>query len=123
MTEEINSNGLAWFVAGVAVGALVGVLYAPKSGKETRTGIANGAREGSEYLRNRARGAMDEMGNIVGKAKENIYDYVSTGREAVGQGRERLGEYVDRGVSKINEQKDRVAAAVDAGKEAYNSTS
>ena len=53
MAEESKSYGLAWFLAGLGVGALVGILYAPKSGKETREVIANGAREGTEYLRAR----------------------------------------------------------------------
>jgi len=123
MTEEGNRYGLAWFVAGISVGALVGILYAPRSGRETREGIANGAREGSDYLRNRAQNAVDEMGNLVSKTKERIHDYAETGREAVGQGRERLEEFVDRGKSKITEQKDRVVAAVDAGRQAYNASS
>jgi gas vesicle protein len=36
MADENKSNGLAWFLAGLGVGALVGILYAPKSGRETR---------------------------------------------------------------------------------------
>ncbi|MEI9967479.1 MAG: YtxH domain-containing protein [Terracidiphilus sp.] len=42
MAEENKSYGLAWFLAGLGVGALVGILYAPKSGKETREDIASG---------------------------------------------------------------------------------
>src|ERR1039458_7294583 len=34
MAEDNKSYGLAWFLAGLGVGALVGILYAPKSGKE-----------------------------------------------------------------------------------------
>ena len=30
MAEENKSYGLAWFLAGLGVGALVGILYAPK---------------------------------------------------------------------------------------------
>jgi len=36
MAEDSKSYGLAWFLAGLGVGALVGILYAPKSGRETR---------------------------------------------------------------------------------------
>ncbi len=43
MAEENKSYGLAWFLAGLGVGALVGILYAPKSGKETREDIATGS--------------------------------------------------------------------------------
>jgi len=47
MAEENKSNGLAWFLAGLGVGALVGILYAPKSGRETREDLIAGAREGT----------------------------------------------------------------------------
>ena len=37
MSDNDNGvSGLGWFLAGLSVGALVGVLYAPKAGKETR---------------------------------------------------------------------------------------
>ena len=48
MAEDNKINGLAWFVAGLGVGALVGILYAPKAGRETREDLINGAREGTE---------------------------------------------------------------------------
>ncbi len=57
MAEDSKINGFAWFLAGLGVGALAGILYAPKSGRETRDELANSAREGTEYLRNRSRDA------------------------------------------------------------------
>jgi gas vesicle protein len=38
MAEENNRQGLVWLLAGIGIGALVGILYAPKSGHETRGG-------------------------------------------------------------------------------------
>ncbi len=55
MAEDNRISGFAWFFAGLGVGALVGILYAPKSGRETRDDLANSAREGTEYLRNRSK--------------------------------------------------------------------
>ena len=34
MAEDNKAYGLAWFLAGLGVGALVGILYAPKSGRD-----------------------------------------------------------------------------------------
>ena len=70
MADEGKSYGLAWFLAGLGVGALVGILYAPKSGKETREDIANGAREGTEYLKARTREAAENVSAFVDKGKE-----------------------------------------------------
>ena len=69
MAEDNKINGLAWFVAGLGVGALVGILYAPKSGRETREDLIKGAKEGTEYLRARTREAAEQMGDLVEKGK------------------------------------------------------
>ena len=104
MVEESKSYGLAWFLAGLGVGALVGILYAPKSGRETRDDLANGAREGTEYL------------------KAQVSEYVERGKEAVDRGRAQWEEFVERGKSLVTEQTGRVTSAMDAGRQAYRST-
>ena len=69
MSEDTGRGqgvGVAWFLAGLGVGALVGILYAPKSGRETREDLAQRGREGSEYLRNRTRQAAVKLWIGVG---------------------------------------------------------
>lgn len=122
MAEESKSYGLGWFLAGLGVGALVGILYAPKSGRETRDDLANSAREGTEYMRARTKQAADEVSALVDKSKEQINDYVDRGREAVDRGRAQWEEFVERGKNAVNEQTGRVTAAIDAGREAYKSS-
>src|SRR5579862_6723227 len=63
--ETQSSSGFSWFIAGLGIGALIGVLYAPKAGKETREDLAQSAREGTEYLRNRSREATEQINQIV----------------------------------------------------------
>lgn len=46
--NECGTGGFGWFLAGLGIGALVGVLYAPKSGKETRDDLVAGALEARE---------------------------------------------------------------------------
>ncbi len=123
MAEDNKINGLAWFFAGLGVGALVGILYAPKSGRETRDDIASGAREGAEYLRNRGKQVADQVGTLVDKGKEQVGQYVDRGREAVDRGRAQWEDFVERGKSLVGDQTSRVAAAVDAGREAYKAGS
>lgn len=122
MAEDNKIQGLAWFIAGLGVGALVGILYAPKSGRETREDLAQGAREGTEYLRTRTRQAVEEVGALVDKSKEQMNDYVGRGREAVDRGRAQWEEFVERGKSLVTDQGSRVAAAVEAGRDAYRTT-
>ncbi len=121
MAEENKSYGLAWFLAGLGVGALVGILYAPKSGKETREELAAGAREGAEYLRVRTREAAENVGALVDRSKEQVGEYVDRGREVVDRGRAQWEEFVERGKNLVADQTSRVSAAVDAGRQAYKS--
>ena len=123
MADEKNGGGpgVAWFLAGISIGALVGVLYAPKSGRETRDDLACGARGGSEYLRNKSKDAAKQVGAFVDKGKGQVNDYVDRGRDVVDKGRAQWADFVERGKSLVNDQTSRVGAAVDAGREAYKS--
>ncbi|MGH9607797.1 MAG: YtxH domain-containing protein [Terracidiphilus sp.] len=122
MAEETKTFGMAWFLAGLGVGALVGVLYAPKSGRETREDLVSSAKDGTEFLRVKSRQAADEMSALVDKSKEQVSDYVERGREAVDRGRAQWEEFVERGKGFVSDQGGRVTAAVDAGRQAYRST-
>ncbi len=122
MAEDKKIQGLGWFLAGLGVGALVGILYAPKSGREMREELVSGAQDGTEYLRNRTRQAAEEVSALVNKSKEQMGEYVERGREAVDRGRAQWEEFVERGKNVVTEQSKRVSAAVDAGRQAYKTT-
>lgn len=94
MSDRDNGSSFMWFLAGLGFGALMGVLYAPRSGRETREAILNSAQEGKEYIKNRSRDA-----------------------------RETVGEWVDRSKDVINRQKDQFSSAIDAGRQAYREAS
>ena len=85
-----DSGSIGWFLAGLGLGALVGVLYAPKSGKETRDTILQSATEGREYLTNR-------------------------GQEFKGQ----VDQWVKKGKETVNRSRDQITSAVEAGRQAY----
>jgi gas vesicle protein len=89
----MERDGLANFVLGVGVGVVVGLLFAPKTGEETRELLKNKADEGKDYLMRR-------------------------GSEL----RETAGEVIERGRDVVGRQKDTLAEAVAAGKQAYRET-
>ncbi len=88
--SEHDGSSFLWFLAGVGLGGLIGVLYAPRSGSETREELRARAEQGSEYVRNRAREA-----------------------------REQAAGWVDKGRDVVNQQKDQFRAAYEAGRQAY----
>lgn len=89
MSEQVGSK-ISFFLVGLGIGALVGILFAPKSGEETREFLAQKADEGREYAQRKAR----EL-------------------------RERAEDLVERSKQSASRQKESLTAAVDAGREAY----
>jgi gas vesicle protein len=88
--EIMDKNGLSSFLLGLGVGVAVGMLFAPKSGEETRELIKNKAGESGEFLKQRGAELKD----------------TATG-------------WVDKGKDALNRQKDTLNEAMDAGKQAY----
>lgn len=87
--SERNGHGFLWFLTGLGIGAVVGLLYAPQSGSETREVLMAKAEEGSEYLKKRAREAKaqaetwaDRGREIYNAQKEQIRSAVESGRQA-----------------------------------------
>jgi len=80
----------SYFFLGLGLGVAVGILFAPKSGQETRELLRTKADEGKDYLKRRG----EEL-------------------------REQASELVERGKTVAARKKEELAAAVDAGKQAY----
>ena len=57
--SDRDGNNFVWFLAGLGVGALVGVLYAPRPGSEMREALRAKADDSREFMRNRAREARE----------------------------------------------------------------
>jgi len=85
----MDKNGLSSFLLGLGVGVGIGMLFAPKSGSETREIIKNKAGEGSDYLKQRgtelkqsASEWVDKGKEALGRQKENLSDAMEAGRQA-----------------------------------------
>ncbi len=122
MADDNGSNGLGWFLAGLGIGALVGVLYAPKSGTETRADIVSGALDAKEKAAALAQQGVEKANTYVDQSKQVAADYVDKGKEYYERGRSQWTEYVEKGKSLVQNQQDAVEAAVEAGKQAYVAT-
>jgi gas vesicle protein len=85
-----DDNKFSFFFLGLGLGVAVGLLFAPKSGNETRELIRSKADEGKEYLKRRGE-------DLRGSATDAF----------------------ERGKSAVSRQRDNLSAAVEAGKQAY----
>ena len=70
MEEQDNTSGMLWFVAGVAIGSTIALLYAPHSGKHTRHKIVSKARYGRERLESQGREMMDKGRELYDRGRE-----------------------------------------------------
>ena len=82
----MDKNGLSSFLLGLGVGVGIGILFAPKSGQETRDLIKNKAGEGTDYLKQRG-----------ADLKQTASEWVDKGKEALGRQRENLADAVEAG--------------------------
>ncbi len=85
-----DDSKLSYFFLGLGLGVAVGVLFAPKSGTETREFIKSKANEGVGYVKRRS---------------DDLKDTAT--------------ETIDRGKETLRRHKDNLSAAVEAGKQAY----
>ena len=92
MENNQPGSNFLYFLTGISVGALIGILFAPQSGRETREFITSRAEEGRGYVK---------------KKSQDI--------------RGRANEYVNQGNDIIQDQKEHLSAAIDAGKQTYKS--
>ncbi len=84
-----DDNKLSYFFLGLGLGVAVGVLFAPKSGAETRSLLKSKAEEGADYVKRRgvefretATDALDKGKQAVSRHKENLSAAVEAGKAA-----------------------------------------
>ncbi|HSS19836.1 MAG TPA: YtxH domain-containing protein [Pyrinomonadaceae bacterium] len=117
------SNKLTYLLIGGGIGAVIALLFAPKSGQELRGDIADATRKGID----RSREAAQQFGERAG-------EYYEAGRERAGelysqaaakasdvysQATDRVSEVAQTARDTATRKASTVAAAIDAGKKAY----
>ena len=115
MSDNDGGAGLVWFLAGLGIGAIAGVLYAPRPGNETRDLVAERVGQGRDYVAQQSRQAADQASQFGRQVADQASQITDRGREVVRQKTDQIS-------SVVKQQKDQISAAVDAGKQAYRDT-
>jgi gas vesicle protein len=72
---------VAYFLAGLGIGAIVALLFAPRSGEETREIISRKADEGREYVATKKRELRRKAEDAVTEARRKLEDLQDKGKE------------------------------------------
>ena len=96
-----DRSGFGYFLLGLGIGVAAGILWAPRSGEETRALLADKAGESADYLKGRAQDGTEYVRQRGDEVKQSAAELYDKGRHHVARQRETLN------------------AAVEAGKQAY----
>jgi len=100
MADERGASGatvILAFLSGAALGAVVALLLAPQSGRESR-----------EQLRRYARRAENHLRDLAGRAGEAFEEAVEEGKDYVEKRKSVLREAFDAGREAMKHERDRV---------------
>ena len=106
------STKLTYLIIGGGIGAVIALLFAPKSGKELREDIADASRKG-----------LEKGKEAASQLQERAGEYYETGREKANElyqtAQDKAAEYSDKAKAAAARTANPFSAAIEAGKEAY----
>lgn len=133
MASDDNGVGkglLIGFLTGAAVGSIIALLFAPKSGKELRQDIKVKSQDFMDdaelYLAN-AKDKASQLINegkkksekLVADAKEKVDALIGEAEKILTDAKDKTNVYVHSGKDKIEKEGERLKSAIKAGMDAY----
>ncbi|HEV8140669.1 MAG TPA: YtxH domain-containing protein [Pyrinomonadaceae bacterium] len=117
------STKLTYFLVGAGIGAVLALLFAPKSGEELRSDIADATRKGIDRSKEAAQQIGAKAGELYDTARETAGEYYEATRERATDlydtASAKAGEVVSKTKGAVSSQAGSISAAVEAGKKAY----
>jgi len=101
-------SGIGYFAAGAGVGAVLGLLFAPRAGKHTRARLRNTANETLHRVEEVGANVREYMSELVDEVSETIASGVGTCKQTAGGSTERVKETSDQVREKIDGGRDHV---------------
>ena len=117
--ETSATTKLTYLLIGGGIGAILALLFAPKSGVELRGDIADATRKGLEKGRETAAQLQEKAGEYYEVTREKAGEYYAAAQEKVGEIKEKAGEIAEKAKSAATSTANPFTAAIEAGKEAY----
>lgn len=117
--SERSGDFIKGLVIGGLIGAALGILYAPKSGKETREDIAQKAEELVDKAKEEYEKAVEKSKMAYESAIKRLKALEISAKEKVEEVEGKVSEFAKQSAETIQDSKIKIKKAIDAGVEAY----
>jgi len=99
---------LSLFITGAAAGAILALLYAPKSGAQTRRDVRRLTRKTANRLGELQEDVRDQVGGWLEDVNERVRDGIKTGKEIGTQTCEQVIDAFDAAKKAVQDGKSRI---------------
>ena len=116
---EQKPAGVGSFILGLAVGAGLALLFAPRSGAETRRDLQRRAREVGDQAQDLVSELTESVGNTIGQAKDAVESRIDATRDALELKRRQVSNAVDAGRAAAQQARVELEQRIAETKAAY----
>jgi len=110
--DSSAATKLSYLVIGGGIGAVLALLFAPKSGVELRGDIADATKKGIEKGKEAAAQIQEKAGDYYEVSRDKV-------GELYGSATDKAGDIAEKAKSAAARTANPFSAAIDAGKDAY----
>ena len=117
------SNQIEGFIKGIilggAIGAVIGILFAPQSGRKTRADISGKAEDLLAKAKEEYEATLDKSNKAYESAVKQLKHLEASTKEKVGEMEEKVGELTELGKEALHDTKSHLTKAVHAAVHAF----
>lgn len=117
--ETSATTKLSYLLIGGGIGAILALLFAPKSGQELRGDIADATRKGIEKGKETAAMVGEKAGDYYEVTREKAGELYQSAQEKAGELKDKAGDLSEKAREAVSATKNPFSAAIEAGKDAY----
>ncbi len=118
-------NGLSYLLIGGGIGAVLALLFAPKSGRDLRGDIADVSRKGYDATLEKANALKEQSAEVIQNVRskaDQVYDFAASklamGEEVVNDAAETATGAVSNGLDKMKDEASSLANKSGGGRRA-----
>jgi gas vesicle protein len=117
--EKHESAGITPFLVGLAVGAGVALLFAPRSGRATRRDIKRRAMRVRQAAEDTVTGVADTVAEGFNAARQRVEDQIDSARQAIDLKKRQVSRAMEAGRAAAEEARVELEQRIAESKAAY----